>query len=805
MINGLPLREFEFTPSADEAAYHFDSSRRKAAAQLLSSVYQGDGLFFLTGETGIGKSTLLCHLHRQMAGLDGVVLLSPSEPLPCQRAMTLAQLLEACETSLQLGPGTADPLKLARRLQRLSEDGCVPVLLADDADLLDTAALDALATLAGLRAGQQRLLSAVLAGTPALPARLTLPRGDDGMPEGHRVVALPPLSDGAVARLLQRRLAKPFEPDAALAIAHVSGGVPAQVIEIGERALQLASRRSSAVVTGDIAAAALRRDPAPGEPSPGEVMSGRPTSSFEPHPAVVASFAADATSRIAADGTSALTADGKSRIAFDEASPVVTPFAAVRPSAESTVSKPIFPEPTLRTPTSADSQFPPSSLFPQTGTVPQTGTFPETDESPFTMPPLDSPTGVRTTQRLTPTRRKGAKGGAGIGAKLAIVGGVCFAILLAVASALYLNDEPADGTLDRSSLEAPSPTTSAPSSATDRSATGMSPFATDDGASSTETGPAGGGWRPPSWEEQSPPSGEPDAANLTTAEPETPQPASVARAPLPSVATRQTPDSASPSDAESDAPPSPAVAPVVAPAAPPAVLPPPPATARPTPTPAAAQPATPEPETAPEIAKLETPPLKSGTAAPTTTAPKPAAPKATAPTAASSSATASATPSPVATARSPSSSAVEAASAARSTPAEPSPATGQVLPSRQRQIAVLLNDGDARLQEGDIEAARTSYQNAFERGSGEAARRLAETFDPRSHTPASRQASPEEAILWYQDAVRRGDRRAAYELQELATWLENSAASGNREARRVLDAWRTPAEPETGAEAASTP
>ncbi|QLH39735.1 MAG: AAA family ATPase [Defluviicoccus sp.] len=464
---------------------------------------------FLTGEAGIGKSTLLCHLHRQMAGLDGVVLLSPSEPLPCRRAMTLAQILQACETSLQLGAGTADPLKLARRLQRLSEDGCVPVLLADDADLLDTAALDALATLAGLRAGQQRLLSAVLAGTPALPARLTLPRGDDGMPENHRVVALHPLSDGAVARLLQRRLAKPFEPDAALAIAHVSGGVPAQVIEIGERALHLAARRSSAAVTGDIAAAALRHDPAPGqpssgdpapgqpspsEPSLGEVMSDKPASSFEPHSAVVASFAADGPSRIAADRTS--------RIAFDETSPVITPFAAVRPSAESTLSEPIFPEPTLRTPTSADSQFPQSSLFPQADTFPQTGTFPpadtsrEADESPFTVPPLDSHTGVRTTQRLTPTRRKSAKGGAGIGAKLAIVGGVCFAILLAVGSALYLNHEPADGTPDRSSFEAPSTTTSAPAStsaaATDRSAADAPFSATDDAASSTETAPSGG-------------------------------------------------------------------------------------------------------------------------------------------------------------------------------------------------------------------------------------------------------------------------------------------------------------------------
>ncbi len=76
---------------------------------------------------------------------------------------------------------------------------------------------------------------------------------------------------------------------------------------------------------------------------------------------------------------------------------------------------------------------------------------------------------------------------------------------------------------------------------------------------------------------------------------------------------------------------------------------------------------------------------------------------------------------------------------------------------------------------------------------------MAQTFDPRNVGESAKTASPAEAILWYQDAARKGDRGARQELDNLATWLENDAASGNQEAQRVLELWRQPAEPEADA------
>jgi hypothetical protein len=106
-------------------------------------------------------------------------------------------------------------------------------------------------------------------------------------------------------------------------------------------------------------------------------------------------------------------------------------------------------------------------------------------------------------------------------------------------------------------------------------------------------------------------------------------------------------------------------------------------------------------------------------------------------------------------------------------------------------------EGDEHLLAGDVEGARAIYQDAFDQGSAEAARRLAQTFDPRNVAATSRDASAAEAILWYKDAARRGDRRARGELEGLETWLEDAAASGNAEAQRVLQVWRAPVPADT--------
>ena len=88
--------------------------------------------------------------------------------------------------------------------------------------------------------------------------------------------------------------------------------------------------------------------------------------------------------------------------------------------------------------------------------------------------------------------------------------------------------------------------------------------------------------------------------------------------------------------------------------------------------------------------------------------------------------------------------------------------------------------------------ARTFYQMAFERGSAEAAIRMGWTFDPQyfQRIGLRGEASPREAILWYQEALRRGSSQASSRLSDLATWLQSAAASGDLEAQRILRMWQ---------------
>ncbi|MBK8175427.1 MAG: AAA family ATPase [Rhodospirillales bacterium] len=131
--------------------------------------------------------------------------------------------------------------------------------------------------------------------------------------------------------------------------------------------------------------------------------------------------------------------------------------------------------------------------------------------------------------------------------------------------------------------------------------------------------------------------------------------------------------------------------------------------------------------------------------------------------------------------------------AERPTHASASPAPASTPPSttgrRRHEADALLRNGDEELDAGNVDDARAAYIEAFDKGNTEGAMKVARTFDPRFVKPGSGTRSPAEAILWYQDAARRGDRQAKDEIDGLATWLGNAASSGDAEARRVLNAW----------------
>jgi hypothetical protein len=717
-------------------------------------------------------------------GLDDVYPLTGLLVFSCRTSTALGDVLGACEARLGLGEATAAPLKAAKKLQQLVEGARSPVLLLDDADLLCDDVLEAIVTLSGLQASDRFLLSVVLAGHTSIVARLAAIAGPSA---GHsdRVINLERMIDADAARLIRHRLRMADHPEEAFANGAIAGilrhtaGVPLNIVRVCRRAMQLAERRSLKSVTGDLVAEAISEEFPGGSRESGRSLPGAPVAqpevshsrSLRPTPIVLAT----APEGLAEAHPSAITPPLLDLLAVP---PVAEPRAEQPPmrADDPPASEPsLLGEPhisisdvTLGQPTRARSgeQPPmragdppasePSLLGEPHISIPDVTLGQPTRARSGEQPPVraddrpaSEPSLLREPHMSIPDVTLGRPTRARSGERTTrdywggrrrrngrgvkfTLAGGGLLLVLLAAGLIALMGSTRP-------LGDPSRT----------SATA----ALQGGSASSPDQTQEDWWQPPTTTDTMT-SGAPFESDfdIVGSEGHNPLPG------LASVDVGRRPDRIA-SDAiigagRSD----------------------PRANSREGASMSGGADAPIAPETvSPSIGKE-------------TQADQPAASTRTEP--ASRSAAIAPTkvepqPKPAAQVAKP------AGPQAKSTPAQ-----AKAPPVRNREVDNLLAEGDARLAEGDLEAARSAYELAYDKGSRIAALRMAQTFDPRTAPGMKKTASPAEAILWYQDAARKGDRGAREELDNLATWLENDAASGNPEARRVLDLWRTPAEPE---------
>ena len=691
------IRENPFGNSTDPRLAYFDMPRRNAVARLLTGLYQGEGLFLLIGEDGIGKSTLLCHLGMQVAALAGVRLLHTAPLLRCPQTAGFAELVDRFGAPFNAAGG--DPLHLARLLQDLTAAGeQMPAMLIDDADRLDDSSLKAIATLATLRGGERRLLSAVLAGTPQLSRRVAAVSGAEGALAATQVISLMPMSRAEAERMIRHRVRQACGSDLEEALApqisDLAGrcnGIPLQVLGLCRRVLDISVAPVPRLPLPAVA-------PVPAASGDGIVPAARGTPAVAPG-GIDAVVSAD---------PPVITAAGPGAVA-----PQASAWPSAVASAGGTTPQQAFPGFADAAGPAAGVQPPGDSLLEASGHIRYT---------------------AASARRVEPARWENARRRRRSGWRIALLSATAL-VGLGVGWALYDRshigtvDSPSarDAARDPASMAAlPSPLTPSlvPPLDSPPARVGASPVLP--GASTAETW-----WKPPpAGERLSDGQGAPSA--LSDATPRDPAPIVPSGGQL--GPTNNSAAEAADSSAAAFASSSPARPPVPATESG--------AVAQ---TPAPAIPPRPVPKTSPPVVPpqhVDNTTRAAGKAVETAELP------------------------PV-----------------RQAESKPSP--------RGRQGAALLMEGDEYFSAGDIKAARAIYQEAADQGSAEAARRLAQTFDPRNVAATSRDASAAEAILWYKDAARRGDRRARGELEGLETWLEDAAASGNAEAQRVLQTWRS--------------
>lgn len=165
---GFSARPFQLTPDPE---FYFDSqTHRKALAYLSYGLGQGEGFIVITGDVGAGKTTLVGHL---MSTIDRVHI---------EVAQILSSQLGAEDmlrmTAQQIGVPTEGLAKgdilgrIERHLIDVALSGRRSLLIVDEAQNLNSSALEELRMLSNFQLGEKCLLQIFLLGQPEFRARL---------------------------------------------------------------------------------------------------------------------------------------------------------------------------------------------------------------------------------------------------------------------------------------------------------------------------------------------------------------------------------------------------------------------------------------------------------------------------------------------------------------------------------------------------------------------------------------------------------------------------------------------------------
>jgi general secretion pathway protein A len=238
------LKEPPFQLLPDPKFFLFSQRARGAFDQLLYGLANGSGFMMLTGEVGVGKTTLLRTLLQQLDhGIERAVVLNPM--FSSSEEFIKAILLDWGVR--RYFPKLMDKADLLGLLQRFlisrHRMGRKVLLIIDDAQTLSDALLEEVRLLSNLETNDAKLLHILLVGQPELRERVESTRFRQLNQRIAIKASLSPLSKEEVGSYLSHRLAVAgckenlFSPRAVKAIAKASRGIPRLINLISDRCL----------------------------------------------------------------------------------------------------------------------------------------------------------------------------------------------------------------------------------------------------------------------------------------------------------------------------------------------------------------------------------------------------------------------------------------------------------------------------------------------------------------------------------------------------------------------------------------
>ncbi|MFN3863114.1 MAG: XrtA/PEP-CTERM system-associated ATPase [Erythrobacter sp.] len=200
---GFTARPFQLTP--DPQFYFESASHKKAMSYLGYGLGQGEGFIVITGEVGAGKSTLVAHL---MERIDPAAL---TVAQVVTSALDGAELVHVVAQAFGLVVEGHDKVGALGAIERFLQDearaGRRCLLVVDECQNLDLAALEELRMLSNFQLGAHPLLQCLLLGQPEFRRTLAHHPGLEQLRQ--RIIAshhLEALDDGEVEDYVRHRL-----------------------------------------------------------------------------------------------------------------------------------------------------------------------------------------------------------------------------------------------------------------------------------------------------------------------------------------------------------------------------------------------------------------------------------------------------------------------------------------------------------------------------------------------------------------------------------------------------------------------
>jgi len=257
---GFKERPFQLVPNP--AYLYLSRSHEEAMAHVVYAISQGEGFVEITGEVGMGKTTL-CRavLENQDQDTEAAYIFNPK--------LDALQLLKAIndEFGVSSSGETAKELidSLNAFLMKKKMEGKKAVLIIDEAQNLTKDVLEQLRLLSNLETTTSKLIQIILAGQPELGELLD---SHELSPLGQRITLrcyLTPLSYRETREYIHHRIQvasqKPevcFTRLALRAIYNYSGGIPRLINIVCDRALLTAYGLNRKRISGPIARSSIR-------------------------------------------------------------------------------------------------------------------------------------------------------------------------------------------------------------------------------------------------------------------------------------------------------------------------------------------------------------------------------------------------------------------------------------------------------------------------------------------------------------------------------------------------------------------